>query len=243
MAQSLFRSIRMKLLGEGKLLRYLTYAIGEILLIIIGIMLALQLNNWNEDRKTQAEFEQYLVQLKVDVKKAITFNQEVADYLLDRAQSSYELVVFLEGTNRSEEALKDFELNLNRLGQYRSIQLNAGLLGELFDGKTEVISRDPLLYERTLDVISTLMGRKEVTEHILRNIDAFRSQLSSFYGGQHRLIPEMEITYDLNKLERSDQFKYLIQSIARRQSTAHTSANGIVRNLTEFLTLLEEYEI
>ena len=95
MAQSLFRSIRMKLLGEGKLLRYLTYAIGEILLIIIGIMLALQLNNWNEDRKAQADFEQYLVQLKVDVKKAITFNQEVADYLLDRAQSSYELVVFL----------------------------------------------------------------------------------------------------------------------------------------------------
>ena len=52
--KSLFRSIRHKLLGEGKLLRYLTYAVGEILLIIIGIMLALQLNNWNEGRKAEA---------------------------------------------------------------------------------------------------------------------------------------------------------------------------------------------
>ena len=242
MKQSPFRAIRYKLFHEGKLLRYLTYAIGEILLIIIGIMLALQMNNWNEDRKEQQEFEAYLAQLQVDIRKAITVNQEIADYLLDRAQRSYELVVFLEGTNRSEEALRDFELNLNRLGQYRSIHLNTGLLGELLSGKTEVLSRDPILYERSLDVISTLLDRKEITGHILRNIDAFRSQLSSFYGGRHASVPEMEVFYDLNKLEASDEFRYLVQSIARRQGTAHTSAKGIIGGLTEFLTLLEEYE-
>jgi hypothetical protein len=49
--KSLFRSIRQKLLGEGKLLRYLTYAVGEVILIIVGILFALKINNWNEDRK------------------------------------------------------------------------------------------------------------------------------------------------------------------------------------------------
>jgi hypothetical protein len=46
-----FRKIRQKLLSENKLGKYLTYAIGEIVLVMIGILLALQVNNWNENRK------------------------------------------------------------------------------------------------------------------------------------------------------------------------------------------------
>ena len=67
MKQSLFRSIRMKLLHEGKLVRYLTYALGEILLIVVGIMLALQLNNWNEDRLTRIEEIEAIERMIADV--------------------------------------------------------------------------------------------------------------------------------------------------------------------------------
>jgi uncharacterized membrane protein YgaE (UPF0421/DUF939 family) len=46
-----FQRIRRKLLDEGHLKKYLVYAIGEILLVVIGILIALQVNNWNEERK------------------------------------------------------------------------------------------------------------------------------------------------------------------------------------------------
>ncbi|MEP3374700.1 MAG: DUF6090 family protein [Maribacter dokdonensis] len=46
-----FRKIRQSLLSEGKTGKYLKYAIGEIILVVIGILLALQINNWNEERK------------------------------------------------------------------------------------------------------------------------------------------------------------------------------------------------
>ncbi|NND12245.1 MAG: hypothetical protein HKN96_13675, partial [Flavobacteriaceae bacterium] len=46
-----FRKIRQKLLSEGKTGKYFKYAIGEIVLVMIGILLALQVNNWNEARK------------------------------------------------------------------------------------------------------------------------------------------------------------------------------------------------
>ncbi|WP_445385788.1 DUF6090 family protein [Robiginitalea sp. IMCC44478] len=46
-----FRRIRQNLLTEGKTVKYFKYAIGEIILVVIGILIALQINNWNENRK------------------------------------------------------------------------------------------------------------------------------------------------------------------------------------------------
>ena len=48
-----FRKIRQQLLVENKFSKYLLYAIGEIILVVIGILIALQINNWNEVRKTE----------------------------------------------------------------------------------------------------------------------------------------------------------------------------------------------
>ena len=45
-----FRKIRRKLIDEGNLKRYLLYAFGEIFLVVIGILIALQINNWNQNR-------------------------------------------------------------------------------------------------------------------------------------------------------------------------------------------------
>lgn len=56
----LFRKIRQTLIKEGNLKRYLLYAIGEILLVMIGISLAFQLDNWNDNRiKKNAEIRYY----------------------------------------------------------------------------------------------------------------------------------------------------------------------------------------
>jgi hypothetical protein len=46
-----FRKIRQKLLTENKFSKYLIYAIGEILLAVIGILIALRINNWNKELK------------------------------------------------------------------------------------------------------------------------------------------------------------------------------------------------
>ena len=61
---TLFRRIRQKLIDSGSMTRYLLYAIGEILLVVIGILIALQVNNWNEERKellTAEELKQAII--------------------------------------------------------------------------------------------------------------------------------------------------------------------------------------
>lgn len=99
----LFRNIRQNLLAEGKTSRYLKYAIGEIILVVIGILIALQINNWNEGNKNQ-QLEQ-------------NFYSNVLDDLNDDNKKLDDQVVFY--TNRIEnlgwllKKVKNPDLDIN----------------------------------------------------------------------------------------------------------------------------------
>jgi len=75
-----FRRIRQKLVAENRFSKYLLYAIGEIILVVIGILIALQINNNNENRKAKAKERVLIEQLLNDFKK----NQEGIDYYQKR---------------------------------------------------------------------------------------------------------------------------------------------------------------
>ena len=48
-----FRKIRQRLLSENRFTKYLLYALGEIILVVIGILIALGISNWNESKKNR----------------------------------------------------------------------------------------------------------------------------------------------------------------------------------------------
>lgn len=62
-----FRNIRKKLAAENKVMAYLRYAIGEIVLVVIGILIALQINNWNELRKQNIAETEFIEGVKKDL--------------------------------------------------------------------------------------------------------------------------------------------------------------------------------
>jgi len=51
----LFRKIRQKMLSENKFRKYITYAVGEVILVVIGILIAVSINNWNQERQLKNE--------------------------------------------------------------------------------------------------------------------------------------------------------------------------------------------
>jgi hypothetical protein len=62
-----FRKIRYDLMEKNKTGKYLKYALGEIILVVIGILIALQINNWNENKKRTASEVKHLKELKSDI--------------------------------------------------------------------------------------------------------------------------------------------------------------------------------
>ncbi len=92
----LFRNIRQNLLAEGKTSKYLKYAIGEIVLVVIGILIALSINNWNENRKAKIQEISQLKGIQEDIildrndvdwntnfhNEAINSEKELLDYMM-----------------------------------------------------------------------------------------------------------------------------------------------------------------
>ena len=58
----IYRKLRKKMADDNKPIKYARYAIGEIILVVIGILIALQINTWNEERKTK-KFEDEILYL------------------------------------------------------------------------------------------------------------------------------------------------------------------------------------
>jgi len=75
-----FRNIRQNLISEGKTINYLKYAIGEIVLVIIGILIALQINNANELRKTEKKIVAILKEVQNDLALDIQKSDELIAY-------------------------------------------------------------------------------------------------------------------------------------------------------------------
>ncbi|HDZ04284.1 MAG TPA: hypothetical protein ENH58_04480 [Maribacter sp.] len=74
-----FRKIRYDLMVKNKTGKYLKYAFGEIVLVVIGILIALQISNWNERRKTS---EKELI-LLTELQSALNLNKEKLNYRSD----------------------------------------------------------------------------------------------------------------------------------------------------------------
>ena len=87
-----FRQIRYQLMGMKKMTTYLAYAVGEILLVVIGILIALQVNNWNEKIKDEEFEKKILSELLTNIEQDIQ-ETDTAFYYIDQAQKSTMIVI------------------------------------------------------------------------------------------------------------------------------------------------------
>ena len=82
----IFRNIRKQLLSQNKTIQYLKYAIGEIILVMVGILLALQINNWNEQRKKKKSLQNIYRIIADDLRSDSTEVDTALGFMNDRKE-------------------------------------------------------------------------------------------------------------------------------------------------------------
>ena len=140
---SFFRKFRQHLIVSGKLSAYLKYAIGEILLVVIGILIALQINSWNENRKERVEEQKILKALQSDFifnKKELYQNIEETGQTVDRTQDIIEVF-----TNRSYVDRIAADSLVGEMINYSTFHPSDGTLGEVINsGRLKILKNDVL---------------------------------------------------------------------------------------------------
>ncbi len=91
-----FRRIRQNLLSEQKTGQYLKYAIGEIVLVVIGILIALQINNWNENRKDATKEQELLLQLQSEFQSNLEQLDQKITLRNDMIKASFKLLDYVD---------------------------------------------------------------------------------------------------------------------------------------------------
>ena len=151
-----FRKIRQNLLSEGKTGKYLKYAIGEIVLVVIGILIALQINNWNENRKNRIAEAAYYCRILDDFER----NEKLID-------DTSELI------NNKIKLCKELILDLNKIPNDRGEILNKfvhALRQDVFVPST--IAFDDLTSSGQLKLLTDLKLKNRLIQHstFLNNI-------------------------------------------------------------------------
>lgn len=145
-----FRKIRQQLISENQMGKYLKYAIGEIVLVVIGILIALQINNWNENRLHQkqlmAVYKRTLTDIENDIEEltAIVKHHDSIEYIFKRViQDSITPDLFDVGLSRLITANSAITtLNTAGVNQLKALNTNDSLslkIIEIYDQMKLVI--------------------------------------------------------------------------------------------------------
>lgn len=161
---------------KGNTGKYLKYAIGEIVLVVIGILIALQINNWNENRKTQkleaqiyTELKSDLLQTKKDIKNTISKHREIF-------KSSQQLVTDIY--DKKSNSQKIYESLTNSSVEFQIIPKTSAF-ENLKNIGLNTLSNDSLriaitnLYQLNLKRLDDELGMKQAEINITKLIQPF----------------------------------------------------------------------
>lgn len=170
---TLFRRIRQKLIDSGSVTKYLLYAIGEILLVVIGILIALQINNWNEQIKKDQLKDEYTLSMLSDLQLDL---QTVLDM---RAYNEEELQKLDSLANIIQEDVQDIR-------KMRQLNINPSL--------SMITNLNNSTYQALISLGSIDLYRKELRDKLIEHHRVQNLYLQS-YENSARVFFETMNTY------------------------------------------------
>ena len=195
-----FRKIRKKMADDNRPLKYARYAIGEILLVVIGILIALQVNTWNEERKQRMVEIKYFYNLKNDLMADILQLDQMIDFSDTKVQAAQS--VKLKADRDSISSLYDFTNEMQTLFFVNEFRPNDNTYEEMkSSGNFSTISNDDLKL-KLMNLKKAYLEIASVHEHMRYDFNIFLEDYEKYidWGKYYDLnksnIPKIDLKHD-----------------------------------------------
>ncbi len=222
----LFRTIRKKLIEQGKTTNYLKYAIGEIILVVIGILIALQINNWNNNRLEKLEEIKILISVKNDLENTISefeFLNQVRNRILFASKTIFEMSPSKE-LDKKELDKKELDSLIAETFYRPTFNNTLGSIELLFSsGRINMIKNDSIrefliawpgyIYDMTEEDMYAVTLFQDayypvISKHVMISDLINQSLSTSFFGARvvNNCFPDISFESDYNSLLKDKSF-------------------------------------
>ncbi len=239
-----FRKIRKQLADDNKPLKYMRYALGEIVLVVIGILIALSINDWNEKRKLKAHeintLHNIVESLKVDLH---SFDRSIG--FCEQAENSMLLLLsWMEKDWTYQDSLKFHFGNTNHLV---TPNINSSAFETLLSKDLNLISNKELRQHIITLFDSDKSGLEFQTQRyrvILEDasMHLFDTRFDAFWNTSENSIlnPEM-IPLDFESLKKDQKYLYFLKSLKNRHHWYMTQAiKSTLSSIHQLITEIED---
>lgn len=234
-----FRKIRQKLLTENKTEKYFKYAIGEIVLVVIGILIALNINNWNESRKRENLKQRLYVELYESIKSdTVNYNED-----LNRLKSvKINTEILKEKIKFDAPYSSDLDSSLAKIGLIRSIEADYTILTRISDVGFEIMDDVDLKNE----VIHYYEDSKNFVKYVTRSKDLLEKIYPKYFT--KHIIGEIAVPEDFEVLKKINEFKIALdycqqtsEELLKRTDHRKDLALNILEMLDNQITISNYY--
>ncbi|MCA0131613.1 DUF6090 family protein [Winogradskyella alexanderae] len=235
-----FRKIRQKLLSENKFSKYLLYAVGEIILVVIGILIALSINNWNENLKNKKEEISVLKELLSDSKTNLLSLEEDI-FLNQRAINSNMLISDILINKRPYN--DSLDIHFGNIQYNTQFTLNTGGYENLKSRGFEIISNDSLrksiinIYDRWVDFIDDLGDMNNKV-----SLEQFNPSYKFYFKNFKRDLEGLYVSFkpqDYEKLIQNNEFLKLIREQKYNNEYTIQALDMGIKQIKELIAQLE----
>ena len=224
-----FRKIRKQLADDNKPFKYLRYAIGEIILVVIGILIALSINNWNEDRKQENLKQRLYVELYESIKSdTVDYN----DDLKDLKSVVLNVKLLKEKIKLDEPYTPGLDTSLAIIGLIRSNEANYTILTRISNVGIEIIDNVNLRNE--------FIHYYEDSKNFVRYAKKPNDLLDKIYPKYFisHILEESAVPENFEELKKVNEFKVALdycldasEELIERTSHRKELAIGILKML------------
>jgi len=242
-----FRKIRHDLIANNKSYKYFKYAIGEIVLVVLGILIALQINNWNEERKNSDLFDARLV----EVEKELIFNITNARGGIDHFHlyDSIASIILFDGLKK-EHLESDSNYMYRQIPNHFYFEIQDQAFKNLHEIGNGLTSEQDSLYQNLVSLYGqdAIYYTKEVQKFQIdmynKIIDSYKDYEWFLNGMIHRPYVKEEIDYYLNNsMFKIDIVNYASGSLRIFNSNIQRWEKGLLKNYKITYDYLEDRKI